>query len=59
MKEQDNLKKFFEKMSNPCKDDEHDYEPMVAGMGKATMVHQICKKCFDMRGWIYDWQKED
>jgi hypothetical protein len=57
-KESDNLKKFFDKMSTPCKNDEHEYEPMVAGFGGGTMLHQMCKKCFDIRGWIYNWEED-
>lgn len=41
------------RMSNPCQT--HDYEPMIVPLGKATIVQQICKQCFDIQGWIYDW----
>jgi hypothetical protein len=45
-------------MSNPCEDDEHDYQYSVGSMGKATMMHQVCSKCFDFRGLIDNWQEE-
>jgi hypothetical protein len=36
---------------NVC--DEHDYEDSVNDMGYGTMLHQVCKVCFDIQGWIY------
>jgi hypothetical protein len=52
------LQKFHDAMSNPCNEDEHDYQYSVGSMGKATMMHQICSKCFDFRGLIDNWQEE-
>lgn len=50
---------IYQARMNPCPDGEHDYEDMVNAMGKATMLNQVCKICFDVQGWIYNWSKED
>lgn len=46
-------------MANPCPEDEHVYEDRVDAMGNATFLSQICKVCFNMQGWIYNWQTRD
>lgn len=40
---------------NPCPEDNHVYEDMVISMGQGTMLNQVCKICFDIQGWIYNW----
>lgn len=55
----DRLAMIYQARMNPCPDGEHDYEDMVNAMGKATMLNQVCKICFDVQGWIYNWSKED
>jgi hypothetical protein len=47
----------IEAMQNPC--EVHDYEDSVNAMGEATMLHQICKVCFDVKGWIYNWDTRE
>lgn len=42
-------------LQNPCNEEEHDYELAVNDLGKSTALQQICRKCFTMQGWIYDW----
>jgi hypothetical protein len=41
---------------NPCPDGEHEYADRVDRMGDATMLNQMCVKCFDIQGWIYNWE---
>jgi hypothetical protein len=50
-----NLQKFYDAMSNPCNDNEHDFEDSVNSVGKGTMLLQVCKKCFTPQGWVYNW----
>lgn len=50
------LNKISLAMNNPCPDNEHDFEDSVNSVDKATMLMQICRKCFTPQGWIYNWQ---
>lgn len=48
--------KMIQKMrSNPCQEGEHDYVDQIFSPDNlsGTMLNVICKKCFDMQGWIY------
>ena len=49
------LQKIRAIMDNPCADNEHDFEDSVNSMDKATMLMQVCRKCFTPQGWIYNW----
>lgn len=53
---EDRLKKMAEARNNPCNEGEHEYQHFVVPVGKATMLNQVCYKCFDMMGWIENWQ---
>jgi hypothetical protein len=41
--------------SNPCADNEHEYVDMMFAPDNqaGTMLNVVCKKCFDVQGWIY------
>ena len=55
---EERLKRISQAMSNPCKPGEHQYNHSVAKVGDGTMLNQVCSKCFDVMGWIYDWQPD-
>jgi hypothetical protein len=44
-----------EARKNACPDDNHVYEDMVFTAGNGTMLNQVCKICFNVQGWIYNW----
>ena len=46
-----------EAMANPC--DEHDYEDSVNMIGDATMLQQVCRVCFNIQGWVYNWDTRE
>jgi hypothetical protein len=54
---EERLKKISNAMANPCEPGDHTYQHSVVPIGESTMLNQMCSKCFDVMGWIYDWEK--
>lgn len=44
---------------NPCPEEDHVYADRVDAIGQSTMLSQICVKCFNLQGWVYNWQGRD